>query len=147
MRIHAPCLPYHIIPLPTPHSILAMMMRLTSAMTLAVLVLTILCTYAVADQTHPRSRHSLLRHHHHVASSSDHQAFLHARDIEERNDNKANQNKTILSSWDEAEDVVDYVVVGGGTAGLAVARRLSDDPSVRVLVIEAGHTGAAEEKQ
>ncbi|KAI0073789.1 alcohol oxidase [Panus rudis PR-1116 ss-1] len=32
----------------------------------------------------------------------------------------------------------DYVVVGGGTTGLAVASRLSDDPNVIVGVIEAG---------
>ena len=32
----------------------------------------------------------------------------------------------------------DYVVVGGGTAGLIVAARLAEDPSVRVGVIEAG---------
>ncbi|KAI1258648.1 hypothetical protein F5Y18DRAFT_434088 [Xylariaceae sp. FL1019] len=32
----------------------------------------------------------------------------------------------------------DYVVVGGGTSGLVVANRLTEDAGVRVLVIEAG---------
>lgn len=32
----------------------------------------------------------------------------------------------------------DYVVVGGGTAGLVVATRLTEDPNTRVLVLEAG---------
>jgi len=32
----------------------------------------------------------------------------------------------------------DYVVVGGGTGGLAIATRLAEDPSVTVAVIEAG---------
>ncbi|SAM80724.1 related to Glucose dehydrogenase [acceptor] precursor [Ustilago bromivora] len=32
----------------------------------------------------------------------------------------------------------DYVIIGGGTAGLTVAARLSEDPSITVGVIEAG---------
>lgn len=32
----------------------------------------------------------------------------------------------------------DYVIVGGGTAGLTLANRLSEDPSISVAVVEAG---------
>lgn len=37
-----------------------------------------------------------------------------------------------------ALETVDYVVVGGGTAGCVVASRLAEDSRVRVLLIEAG---------
>lgn len=46
---------------------------------------------------------------------------------------------SIINSAEEFSQIsFDYLVVGGGTAGLAVAGRLSEDPTIIVGIIEAG---------
>ncbi|KAJ6490230.1 GMC oxidoreductase [Mycena vitilis] len=42
------------------------------------------------------------------------------------------------SDIDVSGKTFDYVIIGGGTAGLVLASRLSEDPSVTVVVLEAG---------
>ncbi|RYP61828.1 hypothetical protein DL770_009697 [Monosporascus sp. CRB-9-2] len=47
---------------------------------------------------------------------------------------------------DELSESYDYVVVGGGTGGMALGNRLSEDSSKTVLVIEAGPVDAGEKE-
>ncbi|KAJ7860402.1 alcohol oxidase [Mycena olivaceomarginata] len=44
----------------------------------------------------------------------------------------------ILPANQVSTKAFDYIIVGGGTSGLTLATRLSEDPAVSVLVIEAG---------
>jgi choline dehydrogenase-like flavoprotein len=43
-----------------------------------------------------------------------------------------------MASHQDSATTADYVVIGGGTAGLVVANRLTEDPNIHVLVLEAG---------
>jgi len=51
------------------------------------------------------------------------------------------RGRAILSDVSELSQSYDFVIAGGGTAGLVLASRLSEDSNHTVLVLEAGNTG------
>src|SRR4051794_38834072 len=50
----------------------------------------------------------------------------------------------LLESYKDVKGAYDYVIVGGGTAGLTVADRLSESGKHSVLVVEYGYLGKSQ---
>ncbi|TNY22372.1 GMC oxidoreductase [Rhodotorula diobovata] len=62
-------------------------------------------------------------------------------------DRRIRKRATTTDAAQLAGQAFDYVIVGGGTAGLAVASRLSENSSLSIAVIEAGTDGSAVEDE
>ncbi|PWY98330.1 FAD/NAD(P)-binding domain-containing protein [Testicularia cyperi] len=107
---------------------------------LLLVALPVFTSASLESHTHGRSRHHRRTSRHTFGAST-----LESRDTygdSVRLQSRSEPGSAIAKSYDwVASEVFDYVIAGGGTAGLALAGRLSEDPDVTVAVIEAGNSG------
>ena len=100
-------------------------------------------------EPHSRARHHRRTRNLHVDPSTPAEPALYSRDLfgdRPRLQPRSEPGAAIATSYTKVTDeVFDYVIAGGGTAGLALAGRLSEDPDVTVAVIEAGQSGYSDD--
>ncbi|KAJ9480122.1 Choline dehydrogenase [Pseudozyma hubeiensis] len=117
-------------------------------LSLLLVSLPLLSSASLESSAHGRARHHRRGRSSHADPSSPSEPALYSRDLfgdRPRIQTRSEAGAAIAKSYTKVTDeVFDYVIAGGGTAGLALAGRLSEDPDVTVAVIEAGHTGYAD---
>ncbi|EST09590.1 Glucose-methanol-choline oxidoreductase, C-terminal [Kalmanozyma brasiliensis GHG001] len=112
--------------------------------------LPLLSTASLEPAGHTRPRHHRRARNLHADPSYPSDPTLYSRDLfgdRPRIQPRSRPGAAIAKNYTAlADEVFDYVIAGGGTAGLALAGRLSEDPDVTVAVIEAGHSGYSDDE-